>query len=275
MCIHDKDEGDGDPYEEEEPYRYCEVYCFACKNGVARFTERTYTSDYGVTTRDDCYYNLGSHCSVTECCHGAICFRCAFREDIFCNFCKQQTNVAFLNKDSYGYFSEKTDSLNTIQWLDLIYSFHLLRENLGRDCHLFFLWLNKHYKGCLWTTQINSWHILAKKANRICQLMKEFEKFLLAIASKMVTSQTFFSNIHQIEMINPPFFAEITSKRQHLLPAFLEACYNRLPITRRQMIKETQVAIVGTLAVRLSHNQKQFAKLIFSRIMLNLLLLKN
>lgn len=271
MCIHD-----GSPLEDEDPYSYCAVGCSACKR-VAPFTERNYTSDFGVSTKSGGYYNLGSHCSVTACCHGAVCFCCAFRSEIFCKFCDQQTTVLFLDKNYSRRFSQRTESGSITDWFDLICSFDRLKEDLGRNCQLFFVWLRKHYKGCDWNPENYSWHHLDLD-NRITKtLICEFEKFLLAIASKMVVSLTFFSRNHQIAMINPPFFAEINSRRQHLLPAFLEACYSRLPITRRQMMKQSQVAIVGTLAVRLSHyqKQKQFAKIIFSRIMLNLLLLKN
>ena len=271
MCIHD-----GSSLDEEAPYRCCGVGCSACEL-VALFTERLYTSDFCVIRKDD-YWNLGSYCSVTKCCHGAICFRCSFRDDIFCNFCQKWTTVDFLHKDSYGHFSLKTNSWSITNWFDVIVSFDKFKEKLGRKCQLFFGWLRNHCKRSLLDPQhLNSWNDLVNyRSDRIQVIMDEFEQFLLTIASKLVVSDSFFSNIHQIRVINPPFFEEINFKRQHLLRSFLEACYSRLPISRRQMMKETQVAIVGTLAVRLSHFQriqKKIAKLIFSRIMLNLLLL--
>jgi len=257
--------------EEEEGYDWTIVQCMCNKcSKTAPFTARSYSSDYGIDSTFQ-YYNLGKNCPVTRCCNGPVCFTCAFQSTIFCEYCRKPTTVDFLDKEAlHGYFSVKTECWNITDWFAKLWTFHEFRQELKGDCQLFFLWLKEHYKGRWWYPDHDSWHHLDQKSERIQTLIRKFRKFLLAIASKMVVLQNFFSKIHQIQMIQPPFFAEINSRRQHLLPAFLETCYS-LPFS--SSFTRSQVAVVGTLAVRLSQYQKQFSKIIFSRIMLNLLLL--
>jgi hypothetical protein len=275
-CIHEYGLGG------ESPYACTAVRCGCegCRK-IAPFTERDYISDFGVC-RGKKYYNLGKFCPVTECCHRPVCFDCAFETTIFCEYCREPSTVDFLAKIAYGKFSEKTNSWCIEVWLQKIWDFHVFKKHLQGDCHLFFVWLKKHYeRQWLWHSGCYSWHDLNLAFRETQDLICEFQKFLLA--SKLVVPHYFFSKTHRYPMFKRyhPFFAEISSKRQHLLPSFLDACYRlQSPsfFTRKQIIKQTQVAIIGTLAIRLSQYQKQrqsTAELIFSRMFVMLFIKNN
>jgi hypothetical protein len=269
----------------EYPFSCTEVPCGCGCGNLAPYTERDYNCEFGVV-RGKKYYNLGKFCPVTECCNAPVCFNCAFETTIFCEYCREPSSVDFLAKEAYGKFSEKTNSWSITDFFRKLWKFHEFKEHLQGDCHLFFVWLKKHYeRQWLWHSGCYSWDDL-KLETRITQdLICEFRKFLLA--SRLVVPRYFFSKPHQIPMLNPhnqPFFTEVSIRRQHLLPSFLDACYSLQYssfFTRKQLMKQTQVAIVGTLAMRLSQSKKEgeyqkqrhsAAERIFSRMMLNLLI---
>jgi len=269
---------DRDPHFGDFDSSCCVVPCVSCGIRCAYYSSQIYNSEFVVKCEFQDFDTV-QYCPATECCNAPVCFECASRSRIVCRFCVKRTTVEFLHKsrpNSFsGNFSEKTDCSGLEDWLYKIWQFYELQQQLKGKCQLFFLWLRTQ-KGCPWRHwdhELNNWYELVFQPLRKQAVICSFEKFL--IASKMVISQTFFSRVHHIPV-------RIDSRRQKMLPYFLQTCYD-IPFsssfTRKQMLKEFQAGLVGTLAVRLSQSnqvilQKQLAIKIFSKIMLNLILEK-
>jgi hypothetical protein len=258
----------------EEPYSCCSVRCIICKRRRARYTEREYTSDRGYSQSGE-YYNFGEYCPATKCCNGPVCLNCAAFNSylgIFCNFCREQTTVCFLPKDTSGKFSNKTNSLCVNNWLVKLWNFQMVQDKLGATCQFFFYWLRNYcLKELEWFPDLYSWHDLCLDRPMTQRLMLEFGTF--TNISQMVFAQNFFCNRFQIRAsIDPLFGCIIASKREQIRASFLHAWYD---LSFSSSFKQIQIGFVGTLAVRLSSSNQKFdnymARTIFNRIMKNLI----
>lgn len=254
--------------DEEESYACCSVRCNGCERNAA-YTERPYSSDFGLT-KGTKYFNLGQFCPMSQCCHGPVCSDCVYRSDFYCRFCRRNSGVHFLDKDDF--FSEMTSSRHVTKWFNRIWEFTLFQKKMGGTCMLFFSWLQEDFLKRHWCLEFYSWHRLCLDIQETKDIISEFNHFF--DLSIMVASHTFFSRLHRIPVkFNKDF--------QKNLTFFLEACYGSpfsISFERREMLKQFQIGFVGTLSLRLSESRQNnnllIPRKIFNRIVRNLLVAK-
>jgi len=272
----DEDESDSNP-----SYSSCVVRCMAC-DGYGSFTDRNYKSEKKWVGREGDIFDIGEFCPVTECCHGPVCYFCAFRLEINCIFCRNPTAVCFLKKERDGVFSYQSNSSIVTKWLQKICDFDQFQKILGGNRHLFFSWLKTNAPKEFWDPKYFRWHNRLLYTPPITKsLICAFDKFL--VATKMVVSQNFFCTVYGLtKKVNPIFGCIINERRAQMQRSFLEHCYSQQfssSFKRKEMLKQFQIGFVGTLVVRLSKSRQNdhhyILSTIFSRIMLKLLISNN
>jgi len=169
----------------EEPYFVFQGSCFGCGADCCR-TERSYTSQYTLHGHGICKsmcYNFGKTVTATACCRGTLCTNCARKEEVTCSFCKQQTTVMFIAKESPRKFSSFADCLTICNWFEKLENFERVKKSMGEKSREFFLWLKPRRNS---TPDFYWWHNLCLESRSTQELIAEFKTSQLACEQKQL-----------------------------------------------------------------------------------------
>jgi hypothetical protein len=245
----------------EEPYSVVITDCLLCKlYASACYTERFYTGDYEFK-KGSRSYNSGTRCPATECCHGPVCFSCAAsfsNTEVFCNLCRKNTEIVFLNKGGSNYFSEETRSNQIGDWIGKLWDFDNVLESLGENRHFFISWLRNNPRPRELEFYPNSydifWHYLDLD-NRITKvLIREFLAMFKFLVSQFVLLRTNFFNRFQV------FGHILMRNRKKIRPVFIDPSLKHLVFpklsNKKKLLQQFHIGFIGTLSVRLSQFQR-------------------